>query len=63
MTNNPSAGVYSHGGSPTGTRIDVLIDTESDSGFVLYVTGIDEMKVWNEIKALESDLKEFAASS
>jgi len=55
--------VFSHGGSPTGTRIDVLIDKESNSGFVFYVTGIDEMKkdTWDKIKDLKLYLHEYTA--
>jgi CubicO group peptidase (beta-lactamase class C family) len=53
--------VYSHGGSPTGTRVDVLIDRETNSGFVFYATGIDEMKIWTEIKELLHDLQKYAA--
>jgi hypothetical protein len=53
--------VYSHGGSPAGTRIDVLIDKESNSGIVFFGTGIDEMKDWNKIKGLMLDLQKYAA--
>jgi len=53
--------VYSHGGSPTGTRIDVLIDKESNSGLVFFGTGIDEMKDWIKIKGLILDLHKYAA--
>lgn len=53
--------VYSHGGSPTGTRIDVLIDTKSNSGFIFFGTGIDEMKIWPKIKGLLRDLQKYAA--
>ena len=53
-------GVYSHGGSPAGTRIDVLIDRESNSGFVFFVTGIDEHKDWNKLKGLILDLHELS---
>jgi CubicO group peptidase (beta-lactamase class C family) len=57
--------VFSHGGSPTGTRIEVLIDKESNSGFVFYVTGVDEMKedTWNKIKDLQLYLQEYAAGT
>lgn len=55
--------VYSHGGSPSGTRIDVLIDKESNSGLVFYATGIDEMKTWGKIKALLHDLQQYAADN
>lgn len=53
-------GVYSHGGSPAGTRIDVRIDRASNSGLVFYGTGIDEMKIWPEIKELLADLQRYA---
>lgn len=53
--------VYSHGGSPAGTRIDVLIDKDTNSGVVFYGTGIDEMKIWPEIKGLLADLQRYAA--
>jgi len=55
--------VYGHGGSPTGTRIDVLIDKESNSGFVFYGTGIDEMnsETWGKVKSLLHDLQVYAA--
>jgi CubicO group peptidase (beta-lactamase class C family) len=57
--------VFSHGGSPTATRIDVLIDKASNSGFVLYVTGIDEMKegMWNKIVDLKLYLQRQAAGT
>jgi len=57
--------VFSHGGSPTGTRIDVLIDKESNSGFVFYVTGVDEIKedTWSKIKDLKLYLQKYAAGT
>jgi len=56
--------VYSHGGSPAGTRIDVQIDRKTDSGFLFYVTGIDEHQsgVWGKIQELERELRNYAAS-
>ena len=55
--------VFSHGGSPAGTRIEVLIDKETNSGLVLYITGIDEMKegMWNKILDLRLYLQKQAA--
>ncbi len=57
--------VYSHGGSPSGTRIEVLIDKESNSGYVFYVTGVDEMKegMWDKIVDLKLHLQKQAAGT
>ncbi len=57
--------VFSHGGSPAGTRIEVLIDKESNSGFVLYVTGINEMQegMWEKIVDLKLYLQKQAAGT
>jgi len=58
-------GVFSHGGSPSGTRIEVLIDKETNSGYVLFVTGVDEMKegMWPKIVDLKNYLQKQAAGT
>ena len=57
--------VFSHGGSPAGTRIEVLIDKESNSGLVFYATGINERKegVWEKIRDLMLYLQKSAAGT
>ena len=57
--------VFSHGGGPAGSHIDLIVDQTSNSGLVMYVTGVDvkTWDTWEQILDIQSFLQQYAAGN